>query len=149
MDTFSALLALCVGNSSVTGEFPSQKQVMRSFDVYFDLRLNKGLGNRSRRRWLETPSRSLRRHFNLSRSQLYVVNGRITLNRIGVSIRKRRAYVRDDATWQGGFGENITHIFPARFSWNTIGVSWRILSIRYIMHFNYCWWLDIFLLFNP
>ena len=33
---FSALLALCVGNSPVTGEFPSQRPVTRSFDVFFD-----------------------------------------------------------------------------------------------------------------
>ena len=41
METFSALLALCAGNSSVTGEFPAQRPVTRSFDVFFDLRLNK------------------------------------------------------------------------------------------------------------
>ena len=39
METFSALLALCVGNSSMTGEFPSQRPVTRSFDALFDLRL--------------------------------------------------------------------------------------------------------------
>ena len=37
MDTFSALLALSVGNSSVTGEFPAQRPVTRSFDVFFDM----------------------------------------------------------------------------------------------------------------
>ena len=37
METFSALLAFCAGNSSVTGEFPAQSPVMRSFDVLFDL----------------------------------------------------------------------------------------------------------------
>ena len=37
----SALLALCAGNSPVTGEFPSQRPVTRRFDVFFDLRLNK------------------------------------------------------------------------------------------------------------
>ena len=37
METFSALLALCVGNSLVTGEFPAQRPVTRSFDVLFDL----------------------------------------------------------------------------------------------------------------
>ena len=36
METFSALLALCVGNSPVTGEFPTQRAGMRSFDVFFD-----------------------------------------------------------------------------------------------------------------
>ena len=39
METFSVLLALCAGNSPVTGEFPSQRPVTRSFDVSFDLRL--------------------------------------------------------------------------------------------------------------
>ena len=34
METFSALLALCEGNPPVTGGFPSQKPVTRSFDVF-------------------------------------------------------------------------------------------------------------------
>ena len=65
METFSALLALCARNSSVTGEFPSQRPVTQSFDVFFDLRLNKRLSKQSRRRWFETPSRSFWRHFAL------------------------------------------------------------------------------------
>ena len=36
-----ALLAICAGNSPVTGEFPAQRPVTRNFDVFFDLRLNK------------------------------------------------------------------------------------------------------------
>ena len=32
METFSALLALCAGNSPVTGEFPSQRPAMWSFE---------------------------------------------------------------------------------------------------------------------
>ena len=43
MEAFSALLTICVGNSPVTGEFPAQRAVTRSFDVFFDLRLNKRL----------------------------------------------------------------------------------------------------------
>ena len=39
METFSALLAICADNSLVTGEFPAQRPVARSFDVFFDLRL--------------------------------------------------------------------------------------------------------------
>ena len=34
METFSALQVLCAGNSPVTGEFPAQGPVTRSFDVY-------------------------------------------------------------------------------------------------------------------
>ena len=48
METFSALLALCMGNSPVTGEFPSQRPLMRVFDVFFDLRLKKRLSKHSR-----------------------------------------------------------------------------------------------------
>ena len=43
METFSVLLAFYVGNSPVTDESPPQKPVTRSFDVFFDLCLNKRL----------------------------------------------------------------------------------------------------------
>ena len=38
---FSALLAICAGNSPVPGEFPAQRAVTRSFDALFDLHPNK------------------------------------------------------------------------------------------------------------
>ena len=41
MDTFSALLVICAGNSPVTGEFPSQRPVTRSFNVFLDLCLER------------------------------------------------------------------------------------------------------------
>ena len=47
-----------------TGEFPSQRPVTRSFDVFFDVDLNRRLTKQTRRRWFETPSRSLWRHSN-------------------------------------------------------------------------------------
>ena len=43
MEAFSALLAICAGNSPVTGEFSTQRPVSQSFDVFFDLRLIKRL----------------------------------------------------------------------------------------------------------
>ena len=36
METFSAQLAICAGNSPVPGEFPAQRPVTRSFDVFFE-----------------------------------------------------------------------------------------------------------------
>ena len=51
MESFSALLALCAGNSPVTGEFPAQRPVTRSFDVFYDLCLNKRLSKQSRGWW--------------------------------------------------------------------------------------------------
>ena len=64
METFSALLALCAGNSPVTGELPSHRPVTWSFDVFFDLRLYKRLSKQSWGWWFETPSRLLWRHCN-------------------------------------------------------------------------------------
>ena len=61
METFFALLVFCEGNPPVTGGFPSQRPVTWSFDVSFDMRLNKRLSKHSRR-WFETPSLSLWRH---------------------------------------------------------------------------------------
>ena len=62
MEIFSALLAICAGNSPVPGEFPAQRPVTRSFDVFFDLRLNKRLCKQSWGWWFETPSRPFWRH---------------------------------------------------------------------------------------
>ena len=64
METFSALLALCERNSPVAGAFPSQRPETRSFDVFFDLRLNKRLSKQSWGWWFEMPSRSSWRHCN-------------------------------------------------------------------------------------
>ena len=64
MKTFSALLAICEGNLPVRGEFPAKRPVTRSFDVFFDLRLNKRLRKQSWGWWFETLSRPLCRHFN-------------------------------------------------------------------------------------
>ena len=55
----SSLLALCEGNPLVNGGFPSQRPVTRSFDVFFDMHLNKGLSKQARHRWYKTPSCSL------------------------------------------------------------------------------------------
>ena len=64
METFSALLAICAGNSPVPGEFPAQRPVTRSFDVFFDLHPNKRLSKQWWGWWFETPSCPLWRHRN-------------------------------------------------------------------------------------
>ena len=71
MEPFSALLALCAGNSPVSGEFPAQRPETRSFDVFFDLRVNKRLSKQSLG-WFETLSRSLWRHRNILKQPLSV-----------------------------------------------------------------------------
>ena len=61
MEAFSALLAICARNSPVTGEFPAQRPVTWSLDVFFDLRLKRL--SKQWRGWLfSTPSRPLWLH---------------------------------------------------------------------------------------
>ena len=61
---FSALLALCAGNSPVCSEFPAQRPVTQSFDIFFDPRLNKCLSKQSWDWWFERLSIPLWRHCN-------------------------------------------------------------------------------------
>ena len=57
METFFALLGICTGDSPVPGKFPAQRPVTQSFDVFFDLRLNKQLSKQSWGWWFEAPLR--------------------------------------------------------------------------------------------
>ena len=63
METFSALLAICVGNSPVPVNSPHRGQWRRAL-IFFDLRLNKPLSEQSWGWWFETPSRQLLRQCN-------------------------------------------------------------------------------------
>ena len=72
METVSALLALCAGNSPVPGEFPAWRAVTRCFDIFFDLCLNKRFSKQSWGWWFETLSCPLWRHCNVI-SQLICV----------------------------------------------------------------------------
>ena len=79
MEIFSALLAICVGNSPVPGELPTQRPVTWSFDVYFDLRPNKRLSKQSLGWGFETLSPPLWGHRNENSDMLPV---------------RRQAYIR-------------------------------------------------------
>ena len=59
MEIFSVLLAFYAGNPPVTGEFHAQRPVTQSFDVFFDLCLNKRLSIQSWGWWFEMPLHSL------------------------------------------------------------------------------------------
>ena len=66
-ENFSVLLAICAGNSPVSGEFPAQRPVTRSFYVFFDLRPNKRLSKQLWGCWFEMQSPPLWRHSNVPR----------------------------------------------------------------------------------
>ena len=59
MERFPALLVLCARNSPVTGEVSAQRPVMRSFDIFVDLRLKIRSSKKSWGWWFETPLRPL------------------------------------------------------------------------------------------
>ena len=63
----------CVGNSLLTGEFPSQRPVTQNFNVFFDLRLDKRLSKQPRYRWFETLSCSLWCHYIAFACQEHVI----------------------------------------------------------------------------
>ena len=88
MEIFSVLLAICEGNSPVTGEFPAQKPVTRSFDVFFDVRLNKPLSKQSWGGWFEMLSRTFWRHCN-----------DLLEHSFGVSVTNRERLNQECKTW--------------------------------------------------
>ena len=122
METCSALLTLCKGNSPVTGEFPAHRPLMRNFDVFFDLRLDKRLSKQSWGWWFETPSRPLWRHSNEFFLRTIAFDLRWYINR----------YVRLDAI----------HIFDhiaAKAEPNVIGYFWHIpctQQLQFHLHHN-------------
>ena len=71
METFSALMAICAGNSPVPGEYPAQWPVTQSFDVFSDLRPNKRLSKQWWGWWFETLSSPLWRHCNVENCRKY------------------------------------------------------------------------------
>ena len=58
------------GKPLVTGGFPTHKPVMGTFDVFFDLCMNKWLSKQLRYRWFEIPSHSSWCHCNLCNNHL-------------------------------------------------------------------------------
>ena len=75
MEAFSQLLALCAGNSPVPGDFPAQRPVTRSVDVFFDLRLNKRISKQLWSWWFDTASCPLWRHCNACLSSVWFYTG--------------------------------------------------------------------------
>ena len=111
METFSALLAICTGNSPVPREFLAIRPVTRSFGVFFDLCLNKRLSKQWWDWWFETLSCPLCLHCNA-----YCCH-----NRVSIVV-----------------ADNMAPILPPWFkqvgaSQRCPGVSYNSLSIQLIM----------------
>ena len=117
METFSALLALCAGNSPVTGEFPAQRPVTRSFDVSFDLRLNKRLSKQSWGWWFETPSCSLWCHRNaqcghvMSYMAAWILKIFVSVNGMLPTQHQAITWTNADLLLIGSLGTNLSEIW--------------------------------------
>ena len=132
METFSALLVICVGNSPATGEFPTQRPVTRSFDAFFDLRLKKRL---SKRLWcwrFGTPSRPLWRHCNDRPHKRLEWHHPCTLETDNKSRTKNYIWWK----WQGPYFVYISffHIFVQKLT-----LDMRIY-FSLLCRYCGCWW---------
>ena len=77
MEIFTTLLAICAENSPVTSEFPTQRPVTQSFDVFFDLSLNERLSKQSWGWWFQMPSCPLWHHDNASHVSFYTPRNKV------------------------------------------------------------------------
>ena len=101
MEIFSALLALCAGNSPIIGEYPTQRPVTWSFDVFFDLRLNKRLSKLSWGWWHGMPSRSLWHHCDVLQETKFAQGVTVSLDHHekGTLIISHWSYWWNSAFW--------------------------------------------------
>ena len=137
MEAFSALLAICAGNSPASGEIPAQRPVTRNFDVFFDLCLNKRLRKQSWGWWFETLSSPLRRHCNGMRGVmcLWILHSTlISDNRLPIHI-----YARHDLH----FNKRCllqTCIYNVDNAWNQILLEYVKGRTRYYLcGVSVCW----------
>ena len=120
METFSAQLAICAGNSPVPGEFPAQRPVTRSFDVFFDLRLNKRLSKQPWGWWFETPAWSLWRHRNDTRAICVQCHVRHILNNdVG-----RHSCLTVTTSWETSILQKSTWVGSAPYDQTAFWVAW-------------------------
>ena len=95
------------------GEFPVQRPVTRSFDVFFDLLLNKQLSEQSRGWWFEMPSRSLWRQRDAERKVFETSVGFVTrlyfasTTKLLPTARVPSRFLGNQAGWTDGASENM------------------------------------------
>ena len=71
----------------------SQRPVTGSFDGFFDLRLNQQLSTQWRRRWFETPSRSLWRYRNVVLPPIFITHTCTALLQQNTDIKQKHCYM--------------------------------------------------------
>ena len=140
------LMALDDGNPLVTGGFPLQRPLTRSFDVIYVMPLCKRLSNRPRRQWYETPSRS--HHDVTAMAVEEISNGNISSH---IDIREDTTCHRRLWTHKWDAIGNVSPIkwlhcvYQTRlirllskfiFDWNSLNEGWNILSFDVAANFR-------------
>ena len=142
METFSALLAIRAGNSPV----PGQRPVTQSFDVFFDLRLNKRLSKQSWGWWFETLSHPLWRHLNDAWDYFTIV---VSGNAESISLLWRHN-ANDTLSHAGMYNRQYTPLYSSsrglvQFQWQHLDVSVNVPMERQA-EFNGYIWFEIWML---
>ena len=118
---------LC-GEFTGPGEFPTQRPVTRSFDVFFDLRLNKRLSKQPWGWWFETQSWSLWRHGNVikpcqgivtSAKMLYKISWRLCCALFCCLTHWDRDTVIFQTTFSNAFSWTKMSEFRLKFQWSS------------------------------
>ena len=119
METFSALLAICAGNSPVASEFPTQRPVTRSFDVFVDLGRNERLSKQS---WAGDLRRD-RAHYDVTVMHI--------LDKIHRQVQKSTIHGRNGAStipWSIS-GERKQNIHVFYWSQNDMQYQTRVIQV--------------------
>ena len=113
----------------VSGELPTQRPVAQSFDISFDLRLNKRLSKQSCGWWFETLSLSLWRHSNAQVQPLKhkAFNLMNYTTRHSARCRKISSTILNDVNWSTCYMES------------TIAVAIENMSTFIVSQHCACW----------
>ena len=136
METNFALLAICAGRSPDTGEFPAQRLMTRSFDVFFDLRPNKRLSKQSWSWWFEMSSRPYDVTVMLNRSSTSGCRGIFETRAPSKYPKRRLSYdlVKSRSHEIGTLNCRIALKFDRHISNNAAEVPVKFQSDRTILH---------------
>ena len=124
----------------VNGAFPAQRPVTRSFDVFFDLRLNKRLSKQSLGWWFETPSCPLWRHSNARTFTCFIkgLNRNIYMVYLtSTELYNASACIDSLSIWRREHSEKPASAFcESQWSEQDIGPEWREGTLR--MKWQFC-----------
>ena len=151
-ETFSTLLAICRGNSPVPDEFPAQRPVTRSFDVFFDLHLNNRLSKQLWDWWFETLSCPLWRHCNemhkIHWHFLFICNNfatiscnfyDIALNKVPMMIGKIIQHQRCLSGRNPWSGLSLNNVFYPQMKY----IRGILVSLCPSICMHWCWWYKL------